>query len=186
MLKKDLYNKISFVGRTLFERGLVDVRSGNVSVRLGKDKMLIKKTGENMGMLNKSSFVILPISKKTPIDEMASSDLDLHRKIYVLGGDRFGAILHSHPPDAVVLSHIFDEISPTDYEARLYVEKIKFVEYEKVPETVLKYKVCVAKFHGIFCSGKNIEESLLLNLIVANSLKIALCELLLGIRKKRN
>lgn len=180
----DLYKKIFFAGRILFERGLVDMRSGNVSVRLGRDKMMIKKTGENMGMLSKSSFIILPISRKTKKDMIASSDLEIHRKIYTLGGDKFGAVLHSHPPEAVALSHVFETISPTDYEAKLYVEKINFVDYEYIARTVSQYGVCVAKFHGIFCAGKNIQDALLLSLIVSNSLKIVLYETILGVRRK--
>lgn len=183
MVKSDLYKDIFLAGKVLFERGLVDVRSGNVSVRLGKDKMLIKRTGENMGMLRRNSLIVLPISKKTPKDKFASSDLDIHRKIYILGGDKFGAVLHSHPPEAVVLSYVFESISPTDYESKLYVDKINFVEYNDVAQFVSKYKVCVAKFHGIFCAGKSIQEALLLNLVVSNSLKIALYEFMIGIRK---
>ncbi|MCS7214230.1 MAG: class II aldolase/adducin family protein [Candidatus Calescibacterium sp.] len=183
---KQLYKGLIYAGRVLFERGLVDTRSGNISARINIDKIIIKKSGENMGDLRNKSFVITYISKKSKNDSVASSDLELHRKIYIYGDKKskyFGAVVHSHPPEAIALSHIFEEIEPRDHEARLYVQKIKFVEYTEVPEIISEYKVCVSKFHGVFCAGKDIQEALLLNLITANSLKIAMYEKILDIKK---
>lgn len=177
----NIYKKLKFAGEILFQRGLVDTRSGNVSVRLGKNRMIIKKTGENMGFLKKQSFVVVPINGTSPKDKFASSDLEIHRKIYALH-NRFNVVLHSHPPEAIALSHVFDEFEPTDYETRAYVKRVRFVEYDKVPEIVSEDRVCVVKFHGIFCAGEDINSALLLNLIVSNSLKIALYEKILGVR----
>lgn len=183
-VSQELYRKLIYAGRVLFERGLVDIRSGNISARLDEDRMMIKKSGENMGKLSKKSFVVVPITGKSKYDSVASSDLELHRKVYIYGdakGKKFQAILHSHPPEAVVLSRIFEEIEPIDYEAKMYVSKIKFADYLEVPEVVSEYGVCVSKLHGVFCAGKSVDEALLVNLIVANSLRIALYEKILGI-----
>lgn len=183
ILSRRQYNRIISAGRILFDRGLVDTRSGNISVKLSADRLLIKRTGENMGDLRKGSFIILPISRRTSKDVLASSDLELHRKVYLLN-DEVRAILHSHPPEAVALSHAFEEIYPTDYEAKQFIEKIKFVEYDEVPDVVSKYRVCVARFHGVFCAGQDVDEALLLNLLVANTLRITLYELVIGARTR--
>ncbi len=174
--------KMRECGQILFSKNLIDTRSGNVSVKLDRNKLLIKKTGVSMPYMTKKDVITLPIYEGTEKDNLASSDLKIHRQIYIEsenGNKNINAILHCHMPEAVALSLFYDEITPPDYEAQYFIKKIKIVEYNMVPEYVAEFKLCIAKGHGIFVGGKDLDEALFLTLAIHNSLKIFLLKNLL-------
>ncbi|GBD03791.1 Methylthioribulose-1-phosphate dehydratase [bacterium HR19] len=178
---KNFVKKMRECGEILFMKGLIDTRSGNASVRIG-DKILIKKTGSSMPFLSQKDVIVLPLYKETEEDIIASSDLKLHRKIYIEAERKrkdISAVLHCHMPEAVSLSFFFDKIIPEDYESKLFIREINFSDYESVPEFVSEFKICVVKGHGVFCGGKDFEEALFITLMAHNSLKIFLMNTIL-------
>jgi L-fuculose-phosphate aldolase len=171
---KGLVKKMRECGEILFLKGLVDTRSGNASVRIG-DKILIKKTGSSMPFLSQKDVILLPLYRETEEDIIASSDLKLHRMIYIEAERKnkdISAVLHCHMPEAVSLSFFFDKIIPEDYESKLFIKEINFSDYERVPEFIAEFKICVVKGHGVFCGGKDFDEALFITLMAHNSLRI--------------
>jgi L-fuculose-phosphate aldolase len=174
--------KMRECGQILFSRNLIDTRSGNVSVKLDRNKLLIKKTGVSMPYMTKKDVITLPIYEGTEKDNLASSDLKIHRQIYIESekvNKNINAVLHCHMPEAVALSFFDDEITPLDYEAQYFIKKIKVAEYNSIPEYVAEFKLCIAKGHGVFVGGKDLDEALFLTLALHNSLKIFLLKNLL-------
>jgi L-fuculose-phosphate aldolase len=170
-----IVKKMRECGEILFSKNLVDTRSGNVSVKLTKNKLIIKKTGSPMPYIIKKDVIVLPIYEETEKDNLASSDLKIHRRIYIESenkGKDISAVLHCHMAEAVALSFFQDEIIPPDYEAQYFIKKIKVVEYNDIPECVAEFKLCIAKGHGVFVGGKDLDEALFLTLALHNSLKI--------------
>jgi L-fuculose-phosphate aldolase len=177
-----IVKKMREYGQILFSKNLIDTRSGNVSVKLDKNKLLIKKTGASMPYMTKKDVITLPIYEETEKDKLASSDLKIHRQIYIESEKRnknINAVLHCHMPEAVAISFFEDEIIPPDYEAQYFIKKIKVSEYDRVPEYVAEFKLCIAKGHGVFVGGKDLDEALFLTLALHNSLKIFLLKTLL-------
>ncbi len=179
---KKIADEFRKVGNILFERELVDLRGGNVSVRSGKNSIIIKKTGISMPFITTKDIIRLPIYKVTKKDKIASSDLDLHRKIYVHADQAqksVNAVLHSHIPEAVALSSFLDKFTPQDYEGKIIISVVPIIEYDLVPEYCIKYNICIVKGHGVFAVGKNLKEALSLTLTLAHSLRISFLSLIL-------
>jgi L-fuculose-phosphate aldolase len=170
-----IVKKMRECGEILFSKNLVDTRSGNVSVKLTKNKLIIKKTGSSMPYITKKDVIVLPIYEETEKDNLASSDLKIHRRIYIESenkGKDISAVLHCHMAEAVALSFFQDELIPPDYEAQYFIKRIKVAEYNEIPECVAEFKLCIAKGHGVFVGGKDLDEALFLTLALHNSLKI--------------
>ncbi len=176
-----IVKEIRNCGFILFSRGLVDTRSGNISVRYG-DKIIIKKTGKSLPFLTSNDVVRVNIYRETRRDRFASSDLRIHREIYMLADKMrkdVGAVIHTHCPEAVVLSFYYEKIIPEDFEGKLFMPEIYFVSYDDVPRYVVEYSCCVAKGHGTFVGAKDLKSSLFLTLAMAHSLKIFLLKKLI-------
>lgn len=152
------------VGRILFQWGLVDMVSGNISVRSG-DMIIITKTGASLPFLKLRDITSFDIKGKIPDD--ASSESEIHKGIYKKTS--FKAVIHSHIPEAAAFQGEFFE--PDDFEGKLFFGRVPVVEREKIPDTIGK-GVAIAKLHGAFCAGYDIDESLRKTLALATSLKI--------------
>lgn len=143
-------------GSLLWERGLVSYQAGNISI-LHRNIIIIKKRGVSLGFLGKRDLVIAPL-KGEMID--ASSELPTHQAIYKNTDAR--AVIHCHPPHAVILSLIFDEINPVDTEAPILIgNKIPVIKGspEDIAEVLKDHKIVIVKGHGSFARGKSLEEA---------------------------
>ena len=169
-----------FYGKKLYEKGLVDGASGNLSFRLN-DNFLITKTGVNLEQLAKESFVEMEI-KPYSLDEIkelhASSDALVHAKIYLKTNYR--AILHCHGVYNVVLSLTRDKIEPLDLEGRLFLGTMDILEgefmtpeiAEKISDEIAKKGYAVAKGHGVYAAGNSFREAFNLLSYVEHSCQI--------------
>jgi L-fuculose-phosphate aldolase len=90
--------------RRLWEAGLIAGADGNVSVRTGGDTLLVTPRG-----MLKSDLVPADLARVSlagvPLGgfRKASSELDLHLRVYALRPD-VGAVVHAHPPTATGLA----------------------------------------------------------------------------------
>jgi L-fuculose-phosphate aldolase len=83
-------------GRLLFSFGLVRGTEGNLSTFDGS-RLLITRTGCSLADLGSSDLVEGGLDGPAP--EGSSSDVEVHRGLYVESGP--GAIVHAHPPGTV-------------------------------------------------------------------------------------
>lgn len=98
------------VGCLLHEKGYVAATDGNVSVRLGKNRILSTPSGFSKGFLVPEQLVITDLAgKQIPSRELArrdlkpTSELPMHLEAYRQRPD-IGAVVHAHPPICVALS----------------------------------------------------------------------------------
>ena len=82
-------------GRALFSLGLIRGSEGNLSTFDGST-LVITRTGAQLHRLGAGDLVTGPLDSELP---GASSDLDVHRRMYDRHGP--GAVVHSHPPGTV-------------------------------------------------------------------------------------
>jgi ribulose-5-phosphate 4-epimerase/fuculose-1-phosphate aldolase len=82
-------------GRTLFSLGLVKETEGNISTFDGTT-IVITRSGAPLSELGERDLVAGPLDGAL---EGASSDLDVHRRLYRERGP--GAVVHAHPPGTV-------------------------------------------------------------------------------------
>ena len=88
------------VGRRLHDRGFVASNDGNISVRIGDDRLVTTPTGVSKGFMTPDMMVTTDLSgRKLAGDREPSSELLMHLAVYEhRPGIR--AVVHAHPPTA--------------------------------------------------------------------------------------
>jgi L-fuculose-phosphate aldolase len=91
---------ICTVGRWFHERFYVASTDGNISVRLGPQRILTSPTGISKGMMSPANLVVTDLDgKKVSGDGNPSTEMPMHTVIYRRRPD-VNAICHAHPPTA--------------------------------------------------------------------------------------
>jgi L-fuculose-phosphate aldolase len=167
-------------GKKMFERGLIDGASGNMSFRVG-NRVFITKTGVNLDELDSDSFVEVPADSNLKIlkERKASSDSLLHLKCY--HKSTFKTIIHCHGIYNVVLSLKKDSFEPLDLEGSLFLGKIEFVEgifmtqefAEEVSEKLSSKGFAVVKGHGIYTAANSFRQAFNIANYIEHSCQIA-------------
>lgn len=88
------------VCQRLYERGLIAGPDGNVSVRLGEDRVLVTPAGMSKVDVTVEDLVELTLDgKQVRGSRRASSEVQMHLRIYQRRPD-VQAVVHAHPPQA--------------------------------------------------------------------------------------
>jgi L-fuculose-phosphate aldolase len=91
---------ICAVGRWIHDCGYVASTDGNISVRLGPDRILLTPTSMSKAMMNPEDLVIIDFDgKRVSGLRKPSTELGMHILIYRLRPD-INAVCHAHPPTA--------------------------------------------------------------------------------------
>ena len=149
------------IGKKLAFYKLIDGASGNLSFKTNGE-IVITKTGVMLDELNDEAFVKVKMGDK---NEIASSDLIVHQKIYEK--TKYRAVLHCHGVYNVVLSLNMEEIVPVDLEGRMFINKLEVVDgafgseslAEKIAEIVAKNGIVIVRGHGMYVAEKNLTEA---------------------------
>lgn len=86
--------------RSLWEAGLIAGADGNVSIRLGPDRLLVTPRGVPKSELTAEDLVEVDLAgRRVQGFQEATTELDLHLRVYSRRED-CGAVVHAHPPTA--------------------------------------------------------------------------------------
>jgi L-fuculose-phosphate aldolase len=88
------------IGQRLWARGYVAANDGNISVRTGKDEMLITPTGVSKGFMSEDMIIRITMDGKIVSSRdvfRPSSEYKMHARVYKERED-INAIVHAHPP----------------------------------------------------------------------------------------
>lgn len=154
-------------GRDLFIMGLTTSHGGNLSVRMG-DRIIITRTGSMLAHLTERDLIEIGLEHDDSNIMLASSELVVHRAIYM--NTSALAIVHVHPPHAVALSLVEeDAIIPIDSEGSYLLRKVPIVQTETTvgskdvaklaAEILSEYKIFMLRGHGCFSIGPMLEEA---------------------------
>lgn len=95
-----LRREIVTVCRRLYERGLIAGPDGNVSARIGKDRLLVTPAGMSKVDVTPDDLVELALDgRRLRGHRRASSEIAMHLRIYQRRPD-VQAVVHAHPPVA--------------------------------------------------------------------------------------
>lgn len=154
------------IGRDLFLSHLISSHGGNMSLRVG-DRLLITRRGSMLGHLEDRDIVETGLRKNDSGIALASSEIGVHRAIYLRTSAL--AIVHAHPPYSTVLSLSRDEIIPVDSEGSYLLHKVPVVAAEHtvgakeveelVSNQLQSYKIVILRGHGSFATGQLLEEA---------------------------
>ncbi|HET7752861.1 MAG TPA: class II aldolase/adducin family protein [Anaeromyxobacteraceae bacterium] len=99
-LRRDLVE----VCRRLHARNLIGAGEGNVSVRLGRGRLLVTPSGANKGFITARDLVVVREGDGAVVGRgRASTELKMHLAAYAARPD-VNAIVHAHPITAVALT----------------------------------------------------------------------------------
>jgi L-fuculose-phosphate aldolase len=151
------------IGKRLFSEHLVGGNFGNISLRHGKTGFFIKRTGAYLDVATEPILVML----EGEVPPGASSEYRVHREVYKKTSHL--AIVHAHPPAAVALSLVRDEVRPEDSEGRMFCPVIPVVSGEpgsqeiadNVAAILANGKLVIVRGHGTFAAGKTLDEAYL-------------------------
>lgn len=106
----ELRAEIVRICRLLWEKGFVAASDGNVSVRLGRDRLLATPTGFSKGFLSPSDVVLCTLEGQSVYSSYQkgarckpSSEILLHLEVYRQRPD-VQAVVHAHPPIAIAFT----------------------------------------------------------------------------------
>jgi len=102
LMPSDRQSRLAIVeyGKLLHASGFVAATDGNLSVRLGEDRILVTPTCISKGRMKPADLVIVDMDgKRTSGKRRVSSELAMHLLIYRLRPEVRG-IVHAHPPTA--------------------------------------------------------------------------------------
>jgi L-fuculose-phosphate aldolase len=161
------------VGRRVLAEGLVSANFGNASIREG-DMFLVMRSGAFLD--DPGPLVPVPLEGEIPPD--ASRESHVHRTIYRVTPHE--AILHTHPPYAVTLSLVRAKIVPIDSEGILLCPEIPVVDGDpgslilgdRVAHALQHGKIVIARGHGTFAAGKDLEEAYLVTSAAEHACRI--------------
>jgi len=186
-----LVKEFAGIGRTLFEAGLNNSHSGNMSVRLG-DRVLITRRGSMLGDLTETDLIDVGLNADDSGIALASTEVNVHRAVYAATSHL--AVVHTHPKTATALSMGRENIVPADDEGRYYFKRIPVLgaratigstELEqKLPVLLKDFPVVMVRGHGAFAAGGSLEEGLQYTHSLEWSCEILMRCLALGMSEK--
>jgi L-fuculose-phosphate aldolase len=92
------------IGKRMWQRGLVAGFDGNLSVRLGADRVLCTPTGVAKGFLKPGELCVINMDgERVSGGKRVTSEILLHLEIYRVRADA-GAVVHAHPPHATAFA----------------------------------------------------------------------------------
>lgn len=109
-----LRSAVCAAGRRLGARGLISAAEGNLSIRLADGRLLTTPTGRRKDELGPGDLATVPLDPAAgpaPVGPVPSSDIAIHRAIYLARPDVV-AIAHAHLPASMALTLAGDVPDP--------------------------------------------------------------------------
>jgi len=166
MIDERVYEQFREIGRDMYVDRLISSHGGNLSVRFG-DRVIVKRRGAMLGRLKPHDLVETSLARNDSNVVLASTELVVHRAIYLATPAL--AVVHAHPRTAIALSLSRDEIVPIDNEGSYLLKKVPVVSVEMasgspqmaqtVAEALKEYKVIMLRGHGSFATGQTLDEA---------------------------
>ncbi len=164
------------VTNRLYSKGMNSTLSGNVSFRVGKDRMVITPSGLDKARIDVPELSIMDIDSERLVEgPKQSSEYHVHTRIYRILPE-INAVVHPHSPysmgviSALGADRVIDEVSKSDEEYGYYVTKAASVGIMKagtveIGNAVAKAvkdgaRVVIMENHGTVGVGETMQKAL--------------------------
>lgn len=194
MTEHELRREMVRVGRLIWEQGLVAATDGNLSTRLGSDRLLVTPSGVSKGFFSVEDLVVMgldggSIHSYRGRGQQASSEIAMHLEVYRQRHD-VEAVIHAHPPLAVAFSIAGVSLARCVIpEVIVTLGSIPTTEYatpgtaevpESIRQAVRDYDAVIMPHHGSLTVGRTLWEAYLCLEKVEHTAKITLAAQQLG------
>jgi L-fuculose-phosphate aldolase len=175
LTEHELRQEMLRVGRLLWEQGYVAATDGNLSARLGTDRLLVTASGLSKGFMTVDDLVVLdldgePVASYRGRGRQASSEIAMHLEVYRQRPD-VQAVIHAHPPMATAFSIAGVSLARCVIpEVIVTLGGIPTTEYAtpgtaEVPDTIRQaicnYDALILTHHGSLTVGNTLWEAYL-------------------------
>ncbi|MCK5587151.1 MAG: class II aldolase/adducin family protein [Candidatus Lokiarchaeota archaeon] len=153
--------------KLLYERGLARAWGGNVSVRKGKNHIVITPRGTSLLDVSLDNLVVTTLDEEIVSEGIPSTELPMHSAIYRARPD-IEAIVHIHPQFSTVFAILEKPIELLTAESRIILGELPIVEYaepgskklaELVASSLKEIKACILTRHGIVAGGSSLKDA---------------------------
>ena len=173
MNENKLREQICTLAASMFDRGITHGSTGNISVRLDNDDILVTPSGSSFGSLEPNEIVKVTKSGQSIGSLLPTKELPLHKAFYETRGMKSGAVVHLHSTHSVALSMLpgidEDNVLPsyTPYSIML-LGKVKLLPFfvpgdpamgDAIKGLAGKRSAVLLANHGPVVSGKDLESS---------------------------
>jgi len=173
-----LLDEYLLVAKELFDKNLINIGLGSISMKLKADKMIINKKNKHV---SEDDFIkTLHILREDMAWEEATEDVKIHSKIYEQVPSA-KAIVHIFPKNVIsyTLKH-HKVFKPLDFLAQENIGNINIIEINSIQEwhenkefiiaKELKHKdIVIIKGHSAYVKGRDLREILKKSFILENS-----------------
>jgi len=190
----ELRQEMVRIARLMWEKDFVAATDGNLSVRLGADRLLVTASGLSKGFLTTDDLVVLrldgqPAGSYRGRGKRASSEIAMHLEVYRQRPD-VAAVVHAHPPLATAFSIAGMSLAKCVIpEVIVTLGSIPTAEYAtpgtgEVPESIRQaiqgFDALILAHHGSLTVGKTLWEAYLRLEKVEHTAKITMAAQQLG------
>lgn len=158
------------VGGLLYDRGYAAANDGNLSVRVGEDRLLITPSGVGKGRMTPDMLLVTDLDGQVVEgDRHPSSETKMHLMVYRRRPDA-GAVVHAHPPVSTAFA-VCRRGLETPYLAELAAglgtvpctPSFAMLSTDEVPESVAPYlpdhNAVLLANHGALAWGADLWEA---------------------------
>lgn len=157
------------IGKRIYQKGYVVASEGNMSIRLGENRVLVTPAGKNKGLLKDKDLVVVDLKgKKVSGNLEPSSELKMQLFVYQRRKDVFAAV-HAHAPYSLAFASAHIPLSQTLLpEVMMFIGKIPLAPYatpttDEVPLSLAPFieshNAFLLENHGVLTLGKDIFEA---------------------------
>lgn len=183
-------NSIVDIGKLMYQKGWVAANDGNISVRVGPERILCTPTGVSKGMMRPEDMLIVDLDgRKVEGERDCTTEIQMHCTVYKLRHD-VHAVVHAHPPVstgfAVAGRALNLAILP---EAVVTLGTVPLADYglpgtpelsRKLAPYIPNHDALLMANHGVVCYGETLEKAFFRLETVEHLARISLVAELLG------
>jgi len=182
LLIKNIIDEYKLTAKILYEKNMLNIGIGSVSLKYENDKMIINK--HNKSIYEDDFCKIVHINVKDLSWKETSSDVSIHANIYK--HITFAkTVLNVFPLNIITYSLAHTFFKPIDYQGKQIIEKVKIIEIgdiqkweenkEFIITNALKEKnIVIIRGFGVFIIARDIKEAIKKAIILENSATILL------------
>ena len=181
MLKFKIYQDLIEIAKITYQKGLVTASSGNISIRLDKNTILITTSGSSFGFLKKEDLVKVNLEGKVIAAKKGkrpSSELSLHLAIHKNLNPKI--VFHTHPKFTNAFFTTQEKLNPLTYETKLFVGSVPVIEQNSpnvldiapIIEVLKTNSLVVLRNHGVVTIGDSLLDNLFLTEILEEAVQM--------------
>jgi len=154
MTEERIRHEIVKICHKVYEKGFVVATDGNVSVRLGEDRLLATPSGLCKGLVEANSIILTDMEgNKISGEGKPSSEIRMHLRAYYERDD-IRAVVHSHPPISTAFSITMGSIPTTEYATPTTAEGP-----EVIKPYIKDYDAMILDRHGALTVGETLQKA---------------------------